>query len=180
MNVGIISARYARAIFEYAQSCSTADIVYKEMKSLLNNLFCIPELSRALDDPVIPEKVKLKLLNDAAGEDASSTFKTSMKLVLRKKRQKLLLLIAFTYLIFYRQEYNILAGRLTVASLVSEEEGKKFAEILEQKMHKKLELKVTLDRDLLGGFIMEVNNYQLDASASGQLSKISRQLLNEH
>lgn len=64
-----------------------------------------------------------------------------------------------------------------MASKVSEEEGKKFAEILELKMHKKLELKVSLDRDLLGGFIMEVNNYQLDASASGQLSKISRQLL---
>jgi F-type H+-transporting ATPase subunit delta len=52
----------------------------------------------------------------------------------------------------------------------------KIVHILSQKLNIKMELQEQTEPKLLGGFIMRIEDYQIDASISSQLSKIKKEL----
>lgn len=53
MDTGRISARYAKALYEYAVENNQDTAIYEEMKLVSESLFAVPEICKALLNPVI-------------------------------------------------------------------------------------------------------------------------------
>ena len=76
MNTGVVSMRYAKALLAYAEGQKVEDRVYEEVKTLAANYVNVPDLRRAIENPVLDAKRKCELLREASGVDAFLRFGT--------------------------------------------------------------------------------------------------------
>src|SRR5690554_5121601 len=103
MSRGVIAKRYAKAFLDFAKDAKTEDVVYQEMKNLLQNFFTYEELRIHLRNPVISSAQKLKLLFAASSEnDLSETTQRFFNFILEKNKGEFIQFIASSYLSLYQ------------------------------------------------------------------------------
>lgn len=175
MNLGLISKRYATALLEYAEELKTQDKLYEDMKSLTHSFSSINELHKALDNPIIPNEDKKKLILTAAGTKVSPAFQSFVDLVLKNNRENDIQSIALKYIDLYRQKKGILYGKLTTAISVDNETEDRLIKVIQNATKDKIELEKIVDPSILGGFLIEVDFRRWDASLKNQLVKIKNE-----
>lgn len=178
MDIGIVTARYAKALLRFATENKEEDVVYQEMNCFLDTFLKVQALQPALLSPVLKEQQKKELLKSACGiaEQVSSSTTRFIELVIEKRRADFMHFIAQSYISQYRKCKNIVKGRLVVPMKVSDSVEKRLQQIVEQKTHREVEFEVSVDRDIEGGFILEYDTYRLDASLRTQLENLHRSL----
>ncbi|GAB6011552.1 F0F1 ATP synthase subunit delta [Viscerimonas tarda] len=176
MNTGIISMRYARALFEYALEKKVEETFFVEMKNVVAAYSGNPKIRSALDNPVLNSKDKLRLIQAAAGGKASDTFDSFARLLLRRRRENHLQTIALVYLDLYRKHKNINVGKLITATPVNDATIQKMKSLLQKQQKGSLEFETSIDPTIGGGFILFFDTYRLDASVATQLRQIKQQL----
>ncbi len=176
MNSGMVSIRYARALFSYALEKKVEDTIFSEMKILSDNLASSSQLRATLDNPVLSTKEKLELIKLAVGENVSDAFVRFIQLVLHQRRENHLQTISLVYLDLYRKYKNISLGKLVTACPVDDTTINKIKQLVKQKEEGTIEFVTEVDPKLGGGFILYIGTYRLDASVASQLNKIKSQL----
>ena len=121
MNIGVISNRYAKALYQYAAEGQCEKQVYREMMTLADSYLQVPALRKALDNPLLSVAEKTDLLCNACGGKVSPQTKRFFMLVLTEHREKFMQFMAVAYIDLYRKKHNILIGRLITAIPVSKE-----------------------------------------------------------
>lgn len=176
MDIGIISGRYARALLGWAKDRGNETPVYTDMKMLTASFETEPSLKEVLANPVVPPATKAQLLRNAAGIEVSEEFERFVGLVLRHKRETLLPLMCLVYLALYRKEKKI--DRLYLYSAVPLDAAIRDRMVYEIRLKTggSIELTEQIRPELIGGMVMRMNNYRLDASVASQLKRIKQQL----
>lgn len=176
MDIGIISGRYARALLGWAKDRGNETPVYTDMKMLTASFEAEPSLKEVLANPVVPPATKAQLLRNAAGIEVSEEFERFVGLVLRHKRETLLPLMCLIYLALYRKEKKI--DRLYLYSAVPLDAAIRDRMVYEIRLKTggSIELTEQIRPELIGGMVMRMNNYRLDASVASQLKRIKQQL----
>jgi F-type H+-transporting ATPase subunit delta len=177
MDTGRISARYAKAIYEFALEQKEEKTVYGEMKQLVKSFQSFPLLKDAMDNPTVPALEKEKLLTTAAGISVSRTFLQVLKLIGTNHRESDAMQIARMYEDYYRRQKGIVIGKLITENPVTAEIKDKLRAIITAGPDKEIDFEAETDDSLIGGFIVEVDSNLLDASVKSQLGKIRRQLM---
>ena len=85
-------------------------------------------------------------------------------------------LIASSYITLYREQKNIIHGRLITAAAVSPETEAKMKRMVERKTQGTVEFLTEVNPDIIGGFILEYDTYRMDASVKSQLNSILKKL----
>ena len=67
---------------------------------------------------------------------------------------------------------------LTTAIQTDEKELKKITHTLEKKLGNKVELKVIIDKSLIGGAVIQTGDHMVDGAVSTQLQSLNRFLIN--
>lgn len=177
MDIGVISVRYARALLKAAINAGQEDKVYHEMQTLVQCFIEVSGLRFTIDNPMLSKDKKKDLLITACGGDASSALVvTFITLVLKEDRENMLQFIANSYITLYRQHKNIIRGKLTTATRVSDNTTKKMRAMVESRTKGTVEFETEINPDIIGGFILEYDTYRLDASVQKQLREILSQL----
>lgn len=172
MNLGLISVRYATALLDYADASKTQESVYKDAVQLTESFANSKGLSTALENPVISNENKKKLILTAAGGKVSDVFQSFIDLVLKNNREAELHTIVLKYKDLHRRKNNILHGKLTTAIAVDKITEDKLISLVEKKINGTLELEKVIDPSILGGFLMEIDSVRWDASIKNQLNRI--------
>lgn len=176
MDIGVISVRYARALLKAAINAGQEDKVYHEMQTLAQCFIEVSGLRFTIDNPMLSKDKKKDLLITACGGDASVLVVTFITLVLKEDRENMLQFIANSYITLYRQHKNIIRGKLTTATRVSDNTTKKMRAMVESRAKGTVEFETEINHDIIGGFILEYDTYRLDASVQKQLREILSQL----
>ncbi|MDR0874047.1 MAG: ATP synthase F1 subunit delta [Prevotellaceae bacterium] len=181
MNAGIISNRYARALYSFAEDAGTTSRVYDEMLCLSEMFFDNPELKNFLDNPVATPEDKTRLLLIAAGGEANISPTTAhfVRFVIEKRKENKMHAIALTYNDLYREAKVIVSAQIISAKPLSAENREKIVQLIERKYlsaNSTLQLDVKTNTELIGGFVLRVGNDKLDASVSGELKEIKRKV----
>lgn len=176
MDIGVVSVRYAKALLAFAKENGKEDQVYAEVKALADHYAQLPKLKKAIENPVLAEDEKLKLLIEVAGGEkgTSDELKRFFQLVLHARRENMLQFMFWSYIDLYREDKHIITGRL-ITAVPSEKLVKHITELLEQKTQGSAELETRVDPEIIGGYIMEVAGLRLDASIANQLLRVKRQ-----
>lgn len=179
MDLGIISMRYANALLLFAEENGETKQVYQETTTLAESFLAIPALQQAMTNPVLSAKCKSKLLLIAAcgGQQPTSSLKRFVQLVVSKGRADIMLFVAHSYGTVYRKKEHIINAKLVVPTAIHPNLREKLQQMVENRAHCKVDLKVNEDISIEGGFILEYDTYKLDASVRTQLSKIKRELI---
>ena len=173
MDIGVISVRYARALLKSATEAKIEAQVYQDMQLLAKSYIDVPALRQTIDNPMLAKEKKQMLLHTAiGGERASALSKSFVALVLKEGRESMIQFMANSYVTLYRQQKNIILGRLTTATRVSAAMEQKMRTVVEAKTQGTVEFETQVDPDIIGGFVLEYDTYRMDASVKSKLNNI--------
>jgi len=176
MNTGLISTRYATALLEYSVESNQQEEVYSALKFFLKVYGNVPELRQALQTHSIVKSEKKKIIISACGENVPSTLDEMIELVVKNERQGLIDYIALRYIDLYRERFNIQHGKLVTAVSMDETTKERFIKRIESIIDKELEIETEVEPDIIGGFLLYLDDHRLDASISGKLNRIRRKV----
>ncbi|MDR0798459.1 MAG: F0F1 ATP synthase subunit delta [Dysgonamonadaceae bacterium] len=177
MNAGIISTRYARAIYEFASERGEETALYREMKVLAQNFSGHPAMRRVMNDPVLSPEEKIKTLSIAAGVDISALLQQILRVVVRNGRANYMENIALMYDQVYRKAKGIVVAHLTTVTPADEPIRQTLVELISKVIENKtVEFHSETDPGLIGGFVLDIEDNRLDASVKGQLNQIKCQI----
>lgn len=176
MNVGLISYRFARALYDFSASAAEEDKVYHELKLLLSQINRIPEFSDALVSPIVPQENKMKLLKIATGVDVSNSVLRFFKLLIDHKREDILADICHSYKLIYDEEKGVLRVRLATAIPIDDDRISRILKKLGNSTGKKIELTHVVQPEIIGGYVLTTDEKRLDASVRTRLMNIRKKL----
>jgi F-type H+-transporting ATPase subunit delta len=176
MDYGVISVRYARALLKSATELKVEEKVYADMIMLAACYVEVADLRATIENPMLLRSEKVRLLTTALGPDANELSKRFIELVLKEGREKVLQFMANSYITFYREQKNIIRGKLTTAAAVSEATEQKMKQMVESRTQGTVEFNTEVDPSIIGGFILEYDTYRMDASVKTRLNNILREL----
>ena len=172
MDIGVISVRYARALLKSATEAKIETEVYQEMQTLAKTYAEVPQLRQTIDNPMLSKDKKQELLLTAVGNKPSALVKAFIGLVLKEDRENVMQFIANSYVTLYRQQKNVIRGRLITAAAVSPATEQKMRKMVESKTNGTVEFETEVNPDIIGGFILEYDTYRMDASVKAKLNNI--------
>ena len=176
MDYGVISVRYARALLKSATELKVEEKVYADMIMLAACYVEVADLRTTIENPMLLRSEKVRLLTTALGPDANELSKRFIELVLKEGREKVLQFMANSYITFYREQKNIIRGKLTTAAAVSEATEQKMKQMVESRTQGTVEFNTEVDPSIIGGFILEYDTYRMDASVKTRLNNILSEL----
>ena len=176
MDIGVISVRYARALLKSATDAKIEADVYKEMQTLAKSYTEVPQLRQTIDNPMLSKDTKQQLLLTAVGEKPCELTKAFISLVLKEDRENVMQFIANSYVTLYRQQKNVIRGRLITAAAVSPATEQTMRQMVESKTNGTVEFETEVNPDIIGGFILEYDTYRMDASVKSKLNSILQTL----
>ncbi|MDR0348860.1 MAG: F0F1 ATP synthase subunit delta [Tannerella sp.] len=180
MNEGLISRRYAKALYEYAATRQQEDGLYHRMQLLNHHLSTMPRLKGALDNPAVSLKEKISLLHNAAGGNPEQSYLDFIRLVLANRREKYLQKMTLSYQTLYRKKKNIRMVSLVSAREIQPEILSRIHKDVVESTHGTVRFSTQTDPAIEGGFIFRLDDYRLDASVRNQLEKIRRQFIHKN
>jgi F-type H+-transporting ATPase subunit delta len=176
MNNSKISVRYAKALFLSAKEAKLLERVVEDVK-LLSISYQVKGFKDFLESPIIKTSEKKKVVNEVFAKSITSLSNDFINLVISNKRENYLEAINRNFIALYRKEKGIKGANLRVPDKASNDHINRFIAILEEFFHAKIELEEVVDESLIGGFIIQVDDKQLDASVKTSLGKIKKKLL---
>ena len=172
MDIGVISVRYARALLKSATEQQLDDAVYQEMQLMAKSYMEVPQLRQTIDNPMLSKDKKEALLLTAVGGEPTPLTRAFIALVLKEDREPVMQFIANSYVTLYRQQKNVIRGRLITAARVSPATEQKMRQMVESKTNGTVEFETEVNPDIIGGFILEYDTYRMDASVKAKLNSI--------
>jgi F-type H+-transporting ATPase subunit delta len=177
MNAGIISTRYARAIYEYAAEKDREIPLYNELKVLSGSFSNYPVLRKVMSDPVVAPEDKVKTLMIASGKHVSDILEQVFKVVVKNGRAHYIESIALMYDQIYRKAKGIVTAHLITVEPAGKTTETAMMDVVSTITgYKSVEFQSETDPDLIGGFVLEIGDNRLDASVKGQLNQIKCQI----
>jgi len=92
--------------------------------------------------------------------------------VLKEDREGVMQFIANSYVTLYRQQKNVIRGRLITAAAVTPATEQKMRRMVESKTNGTVEFESEVNPDIIGGFILEYDTFRMDASVKTKLNSI--------
>lgn len=181
MDIGIVASRYAKALLRFSSENKEEAEVYAEMQRLALSLRRIKEFGAALHNPTLDSKQKVALLCAAActeekEQGATSSIANFFAFVIKKKRADLMLFIAMSYIHLYEREKQLTVAQLTVATPIEEKIIVRVRSLIQSRTKGEVQMALKIDPSLEAGFILEYDDYRMDASLRGQFERLHRTL----
>lgn len=181
MDAGIISSRYATALYRFAAEQGCTDAVYAQTERLTEALHTVAGLREALCDTVmVGAEKKTDLVHSALGGEISPVLEKFIRLLETKGRMPFIQLIFRDFATLYRKEKGIVPALLTTASGATPALISSLKALVRQRTGMEAEIRTAVDPDLIGGFIFDLGDKILDASVSSQLEKIRRAFIDKN
>ena len=176
MRVNLLAKRYAEAVFELAIETKQVDRIAEDLKLVYKVLDENRELRKIISNPVIDTSKKINILNKLFGEqgkisDISIRF---LNLITRKGREIYIMGICQAFENIYLEYKNIVRAELVTAFDPDKEIRETVMAKLKTISNKEVELNEIIDDNIIGGFIVRIEDYQLDASVANQLKKLGK------
>lgn len=176
MNAGIVATRYAKAIYEFALEKGEEKLVYEGFTILINNFSKFPELGIVLNDPTVSAIQKSEVLLTACEKGENKTIQDVIKLILKNGRENYLINIALDYEEYYRKAKGIVIAKLITVEPANDKTKTELMTVLSRVTQNKIEFHTETDPDLIGGFVLEIEDKRLDASVKDQLNRMRIEL----
>jgi F-type H+-transporting ATPase subunit delta len=176
MNNSKISVRYAKAFFLSAREAKLLEKVVEDVK-LLSFSFQVKGFREFLESPIIKASEKKKMVKEVFAKVITNLTNNFLDLIITNNRESYLEAIIRNFTALYREHNGIKGANLRVPFKVSDEYKKRFIAILEESFDAKIELEEIVDEELIGGFILKVDDKQLDASVKTSLGRIRKKFL---
>ena len=176
MKVGKIAVRYARALFLSAKEQGILEDVRKDMELILATVSDLPEVRSLLESPVVDTRKKTDILVSVFDGKTGSLALDFIRLVTGNGREEYLAAICRHYIKLYKEEKGIKLASIETAAPLTGEIRQEMLAVITRAFNAEIEMQELVKKDLIGGFVLRVEDKQLDSSVRGKLARIKKEL----
>ena len=170
-----IAIRYSKALFGLALEKNILDDVYLDVLHVYETLSISKDLFHVLKSPIIRGEKKRNIAREVFENKINEVTLDFIFLTIKKRREGALKDIAVQFIGSYKEYKNILPVNIIAAQQIEEDAKAKIIEMLSEKTHKQIELNIQTDPSLIGGFVVNYEDKQLDASVRNKIHKLNKE-----
>jgi F-type H+-transporting ATPase subunit delta len=166
-----VAYAYAKSLMELAIERGQLEEVHQDFVHLATMAKSNRDLELVMRNPIVSSDKKLKVLKALyAKKGATEATMSFFEIICRKGREEVLADIAREFQVQYQLHNFIQVAEVTTTFPLDEKLKAEFTKIvLEITGMKEVKLSEKVNPDLIGGFILRVNDLQLDESLSSKL-----------
>lgn len=176
MNDSKISVRYSRALFQSALEKKIIDKVNEDM-IFISEICRLPETKEFLESPIIPPSKKSAIFHKMLEGNVEKITLSLVDLVVKNGRENYLPAIARVFISETLKYKGVTESVLTTAVKVDSKVRKQITDLISEVFSTKVELEEKIDTNIIGGFILRIDDKYIDASIRNKLRKIKKELL---
>src|SRR5689334_542858 len=174
-----LAARYAKSIVDLAVEKNQLEQVYNDMLFLQAICKSNRDFVILLKSPVVKPDKKKTILTSITNGKVNAITATFCNLLIQKAREYYLPEIITSFIDQYKGLKQIYTIHLTTAGPISDDLKKQIiGKIQDKTVMKNIDLKIKVNEDLIGGFVLEMGGNLVDASIAYDLHKIKTQFMN--
>lgn len=170
--------RYAKAFFSSASEKGLIEIVKNDIDLLLFLIQSQPRFRELLASPIVKAKEKSFILDKMFKDQLHAITMNFLQLLLKNNREIYLLEMCLNFQGLYGKSTGIKSAKLVTAVAMDDTQIQNINQLIADRFGVRAEVSAKVDERLIGGFILKVEDQQLDASVSTQLIKMRRELVN--
>lgn len=173
-----LASRYAKSLMDLAIEQNNLDTVLADMKLVDGACSQSRELIAVLRSPIIAADKKQNVITSIFGSRFNALTQGFLKLLISKGREANLPEIAHSFIAMYKEMKNIKTVKLTTAMPLNEATKLNLkAKIVTALQGKEVEMHEAVNPDLIGGFVLEMDDKLFDASIRRDLNDVKTQFL---
>ena len=169
--------RYAKAMLELSSESNSVDLVAIDMKRIVEAGNESGEFQTFLNSPIIKTDKKISILKVLFSQftELTSSF---VELITKNKREYLLTEIASAFVGLLKKQNGIVPVSVTSAVKLEKQTLSQILDKLKAHVEGDFEVTEEVDPSLIGGFIVKMDDKQIDASIATQLNRMKIELAN--
>ena len=177
MNLSLVSVRYAKALFKLSTEKGVVEEVYKNIQLLSGHYADNDSFRMFMQSPVVKAEKKKAFLKEVYENVVNPITLGAVNLIIDNNREGILDSVFRSFTSFYKKENNIKTATLYSAFEMDKEFQDKVKLIVAKELNCDVELSVIVKTELLGGFILKIDDKMVDASITGKLKRVRKHLV---
>jgi len=170
-------SRYAKSLLDLSVEQNVLEEIRNDMVLIEQVISQNSELEAILHNPVIPLDKKYAILEGVFNKNVHAITKSYLKLVVSKGRAAILFDTTKAFIRQYNEIKGIVTAEVTSATELTEANIAEIEALVKKETGaKEVKINKKLNEKLIGGFILKVGDKQFDASISGSLNKLKKEL----
>jgi len=170
----IVASRYAKSLIDLSIETKQLEEVRKDMlliKDVCNNN---PDFVRLLESPLVKTDKKLSIFKSIFDGKVSKTTSAFLTLIATKRREGYIDDIANSFDDQYKLYKNITTVKVQSAIALDDKLKKQVLAIIKQTVSGEIQLVEKVDPSLIGGFVLTINDKQVDQSVKRKLNDLRK------
>ncbi len=176
----IAAGRYTRALFEIAEQEKTLPEMDTALTSLAQVLEKEPKVLKLMANPTLTTAEKYTLAVQALPRGSAGLMERFLRVLIDKKRFALLPDIQRIFHDWFEKKIGVQEVEMISAVALTGGFMEKVKAVLAKKLHAEIRLLASVDRALLGGFILRFAGKEIDCSFKNRLHEIQQKLTASH
>ena len=177
MDESKISVRYARALLSLAREKQLLEAVKTDMEIIFQLFETTPGFAQLLVSPVVGTNEKRKLFLNVFANRINALTYSFLELLITNKREAYLMGITRNFLESYRKASGYKIAKMVSAIEIDPATIEQFRALIRKHFSTEVDLTCNVDPALIGGFVLQVEDQQIDASVAAKLKRLRRELL---
>jgi len=177
MDQSKVTVRYAKALFSLAKEKQLLNEVKRDMAMIGQLIKESTDLVLLLESPVVKTSQKVKLLKTIFEGKVNKLTVDFLIMVTENKREIYTAGICLNFVSLYRRDQGVKSAVITTAIPLPNKLVTQIQQQLESELNTKVELSQRVNTELIGGFVLRVDDQQVDASMASKLRKVKEKFL---
>ena len=174
MRESLAGNRYAKSLIGLSIEKKELDTVYNDMVLISETVENSKDLDLLLKSPVVKTDKKQEILASIFGKETSELTKQFLLLISSRNREAIIGDIAGAFVRQYKVIKKIIVTEVTSAIKLDSAQKKKILQLLNTNESSSVEVIEKINPEIIGGFIVRVDDKQIDASISRKLDDLKQ------
>lgn len=170
----IVASRYAKSLIDLAIETKQLEQVRKDMLLIKEVCNSNHDFVLLLESPVVKTDKKMNIFKSVFEGKISATTTAFLSLLATKKREGYIDDVARAFDDQYKKHMNITSVIVETAMAIDDQRRKEIMELVKKQVNGQIELVEKINNELIGGFVLTINDKQIDQSVKRKLNDLKK------
>ncbi len=169
-----VASRYAKSLIDLAIETKQLETVRKDMQLIKDVCLSNGDFVNLLESPIVKTDKKMAIFKTIFDGKISVTTQAFLNIIAVKKREGYIDDIANAFDDLYKLHLKITTVKVESATKLDETMKKQILQVVKSKITGEIELIEIINPELIGGFILKINDTQIDQSVRRKLNDLRK------
>ncbi len=170
-----VALRYAKSFLSLVAGTDGLEQAYVDMCLIDGSVRASRDLRIMLSSPIISADRKLAVLKKVFTELSRPT-ELFLELLTKKGREGSLGAVATSFIGQYKKMKGITTAKVVSAAVLTDDARQRVLDIVSKEVGGSVELELSVDPELIGGFILSVGDQQMDTSILSRMNTMRQEM----